>query len=97
LNENMYLGHVDWRLPNELEVGSLRNYGIGLYPDHHNWLASYGFNNLSDYPTLMWSSTIVEDWFLGWPQTNGIWVGGGYWEASYPVGHAWPVRGGVFP
>lgn len=91
LNQNKYLGYDNWRLPNEFEINSLRNYGIPT-SDKPAWLSGYGFNNLSPWG-LHWSST-VED-------TNGfavgVWVGGGHWDFEYQSGHAWPVRGGIYP
>jgi hypothetical protein len=92
LNDNKYLGYDDWRLPNEIEVRSIRNYGVAS-SQNADWLSSYGFHNFSSVYVLTWSSTI-EDTFT---PPVGVWVGGGHWDFDFDFGHAWPVRGGVNP
>lgn len=52
LNDENYLGHADWRLPNRKELNSLINYGQS---DNTAWLNSNGFTGVQG--TCYWSST----------------------------------------
>ncbi|MHC4310758.1 MAG: Lcl C-terminal domain-containing protein, partial [Planctomycetota bacterium] len=65
LNDNEYLGYNDWRLPNEIEVESLRNFGIPS-SEKSNWLSNYGFYNFSSPYAMHWSSTV---YVIPWSST----------------------------
>ena len=89
LNQDAYLGHADWRLPNRNEMVSLINFAES---DPANWLSMQGFTNTQQQ---YWSSgtsaaTVATAWNISltgevsernkYDPSNGSFV--------------WPIRGG---
>lgn len=84
LNNNNYLGHNDWRLPNENELISLTN---KTQSDIITWLSAQGFTNVQSYNYI--SSNNWGDAYNVWivKMSNGEITGTPY------GGYIWPVRG----
>ncbi|MCX5845209.1 MAG: DUF1566 domain-containing protein [Deltaproteobacteria bacterium] len=88
LNQENYLGHHDWRLPNVIELESLVHAGQSNSAD---WLNTKGFSNVQSsyywsssskaaHPTSAWLVNIV-DGFVFW-----------FDKSSFPYYSVWPVR-----
>ncbi len=89
LNEIEHLGHVDWRLPNTTELGSLMNAGEW---DSAIWLHGEGFTGVQSGQPY-WSSTTVAG------MADHAWIADLSYGQSYYLGKsglafAWPVRSG---
>lgn len=85
LNNQNYLGHNDWRMPNILEAHSLMN-----LQQASDWLGSQGFNG--DYGFSTWTSTTCGDNGNGALQSMG--VSDQQCVGTMGTGVVWPVRGG---
>jgi Protein of unknown function (DUF1566) len=99
LNENNYLNHSDWRLPNVNELESLVHAEYarettcgGACPTNADWLNTQGFSNV--YPGYYWSSTTYAA-DAGYAWSVDMYRGGV--SRNYPKTcyfYAWPVRAG---
>lgn len=67
LNQENYLGHRDWRLPNIRELESLVNAGQSSIAD---WLTAQGYSNVQADP--YWSSSTCDR--SVWSSSAGAWV-----------------------
>ena len=97
LNEENYLGHSDWRLPNRNEFASLHD--INHTDDAKDWLTAQGFVNIGRHVEgkiggFYWSSSTFAD------ATNKAWEGSCFGQIAYSENktnfnyYTWPVRGG---
>jgi hypothetical protein len=83
LNQENYLGHNDWRLPNVIELESLINAGQASSID---WLNTHGFTNIkSDYYwtsnthtyipiNAIWQMAMYSGYLVGGARTNDNYV-----------------------
>lgn len=86
LNTNSYLGLVDWRLPNVLELQSLVNVA---QPDNSAWLISQGFTGV--VADTYWSSTSAADGpSSAWGVDMGVGAVDG--DDKSDISNVWPVR-----
>jgi hypothetical protein len=93
LNQNNYLGHTDWRMPNFNELSSLAN--RGTTDSGVQWFASVGFTNFT--ADWYWTSTYTPA-FVKEPLVNA--QAGSLLGTFTPYGdkdgnaiYVWPVRG----
>lgn len=107
LNTEAYLGHTDWRLPNPVELRSLRSFAVSLSqsgplpPDLHGLPNGHPFVNSK---SLSWSSTTAtvrpdKAWGINFLGQNLLQVPyskafGRYHTTPYYAG-VWPVRSGL--
>lgn len=85
-----WCGYTDWRMPNQIEILSLVNYG----QQYLTWLSDAGFLNLS--VNQYWSSTTVaQDKSKAWAATLRQGGTNNYSKISTSSGSLLPVRGGV--
>ena len=90
LNNESYLGHGDWRLPNVNELESLVNADV---PNSATWLNSQGFTNVQSY--YYWSSTTYAyDTDYAWIVNMNVGDVLYGFNKSYSFIYAWPVRAG---
>ena len=89
LNNENYLGHSDWRLPNVNELKSLVNAGEAKAG---TWLNTQGFTNLQAF-SYWSSSTFSDSTSNAW--TISVWGGYVYYGVKdYYDNYVWPVRAG---
>lgn len=88
LNNNHFLGRIDWRLPNRVELQSLVNYG---QLSTASWLNTQGFSSVRE--NEYWSSNTTDGSEFAWYVSMG--------DGSHNFGrknvnsmNVWPVRGG---
>jgi len=89
LNNNNYLGHNGWRLPNIREAMSLLNATEPL-PD--SWLMSLGFNNVR--PTYWTSTTSTDSGGSAWSVSLGPLSNSYTATKTTSYYDVWPVRAG---
>jgi len=88
LNQENYLGHNDWRLPNVNEFESLGN---TEQKNTATWLSNLGFVNTPS--VVYWSSTsLAGDADRTWVVT--VWYGGVSYDWKTHRYYVWPVRAG---
>ena len=89
LNSNNYLGHDDWRMPNVVEISSLKNY---QEEDHRPWWSSQGFTATENY--RWWSSTTPPGGLGSAYTLSAFGSLSGYGKLAVSGTAVWPVRGG---
>lgn len=93
LNNENYLGHNDWHLPNSIELKSLLNRQKSA---NYSWLTSQGFTNVLN--NIYWSSAFAGSGFdfSGNPVLNAFVVDMGYGLVAEnevrSKSFVWPVR-----
>jgi hypothetical protein len=86
-NALVYAGHDDWRLPNLVEIESLRNMGAAVLS---TWLNSQGFSGIQ--PDMYWSSSELAGSPNSWFYLHFGNSAQGGWGIATSL-FAWPVRG----
>jgi|GEM_PF-1062186 len=108
LNAESYLGHSDWRLPNQVELKSLVNMGE---TNAASWLIGNGFSNVqySYWSSSSYSGKIYfadADGTIRSSIASAFFVdmgsGGNFAVEKSRINYVWPVRGGfsafvIFP
>lgn len=90
LNNNNFLGHNDWRLPNRAELSSVANFNA---PDPADWLIASGV-----LVNRSWTQRWTSDSDITLPSfTPRNDIGGNYpmTENKGSSNNVWPVRGGA--
>jgi hypothetical protein len=95
LNENSYLGHDDWRLPNIVEISSLVQLAI---IDNTDWLSQQGFvlpqGHFNNYYHFWSSTTSLSDTTKAMVLNSPDGLVTNHEKSATTRMYIWPVRGG---